>query len=277
MSTISYIINPAGHGGAGIKVWERMQSEWPDQIDSQDVHFTERQGHAREIARSIEGYDILAAVGGDGTVGEILSGIMDTPEPHPKLAIIPAGTGNDIGRNLGIFSFEDAMDALHDGHARKLDLVRIDCQVDGQKAHRYSFLVGTVGFSAQPMVKPWMKRFLGPTGAYYLGTILQVIVYRPPTMTIRWGEEEYCERTWMVIIGNIERTAGGSMCLAPGAHPEDGLMHTSIIPVRSKLNLLAKMMPQKPPGQNDAPDCRRRPRPRAGRVVFSGQGNRGGL
>jgi len=75
-----------------------------------------------------------------------------------------------------------------------------------------------------------MKRLLGPTGAYYLGTILQVIAYRPPAMTLRWGEEEYYEHTWMVIVGNIERTAGGSMCLAPGADPEDGFMHTSIIP-----------------------------------------------
>jgi diacylglycerol kinase family enzyme len=82
MSSILYIINPAGHGGAGIKVWEKLQSKWPDQIDSKDVHFTERQGHAREIATSAEGYDILTAVGGDGTVGEILTGIMAQPEQH---------------------------------------------------------------------------------------------------------------------------------------------------------------------------------------------------
>ena len=80
MSNILYIINPAGHGGAGKKVWERMQSTLPDRIDPDDVHFTERQGHAREIAAAAEGYDIVAAVGGDGTVGEVLSGIMALPE-----------------------------------------------------------------------------------------------------------------------------------------------------------------------------------------------------
>jgi diacylglycerol kinase family enzyme len=172
MSSILYIINPAGHGGAGIKVWEKLQSKWPDQIDSKDVHFTERQGHAREIATSAEGYYILTAVGGDGTVGEILSGIMAQPEPRPKLAIIPAGTGNDIARAVGIYSFENAVDALHGDHVRKFDLIRIDCQVDGRKAHRYAFLVGTVGFSSTLMVRPWMKRYLGPKGAYYLGIIL---------------------------------------------------------------------------------------------------------
>lgn len=244
MNTISYIINPAGHGGAGIKVWEKVKAEFSDPIDSKNVYLTKRQGHAREIARADENSDILAAVGGDGTVGEVLSGIMDRPDPRPKMAIIPAGTGNDIGRNLGIFSFEDAMDTLRGGYSRRLDLIRIECQLDGREAHRYSFLVGTAGFSAQPMVKPWMKRLLGPTGAYYLGTILQCISYRPPVMTIRWGEEELCERTWMVIAGNIERTSGGSMCLAPGARPDDGVMHVSVIPVRTKLNMLTKMMPQ---------------------------------
>ena len=94
MSKILYIINPFGCGGAGIKVWEKAQSKWPELIDSQNSHITERQGHAREIATSAESYDILAAVGGDGTVGEIMSGIMALSEPRPKLAIIPAGTGN---------------------------------------------------------------------------------------------------------------------------------------------------------------------------------------
>jgi YegS/Rv2252/BmrU family lipid kinase len=244
MSEISYIVNPAGHGGAGIRVWEEFQSVWSEPIDPEDVRFTERQGHARDLARSTEGYDILAVVGGDGTVGEVLSGIMDRSEHQPKLAIIPAGTGNDIGRNLGIFSVQDALAALRAGHTRRLDLIRIDCDVEGQADHRYSFLATAVGFSSIPMVKPWMKRFLGPTGAYYLGTILQTIVYRPPEMIIRWGGREHRGRTWMVIVGNVERTAGGSMRLAPGARPDDGAFETSIIPARRKWNLLTKMMPQ---------------------------------
>ena len=244
MSLISYIINPAGLGGAGIEVWERVRTESPAPIPDVDVRFTERQGHARELARVAGNYDIVAAVGGDGTVGEVMSGLMERPEPRPKLAIIPAGTGNDIGRNLGILTFEDAMAALHAGHTRRIDLVRVDCRVDGHQAHRHSFLAANVGFSSIPMVKPWMKRFLGPRGAYYLGTILQVLTYRPPSMTVRWGGKEHSHRTWMVIVGNVERTAGGSMRLAPGARLDDGKMHTSIIPARGKWNLLTKMMPQ---------------------------------
>ncbi len=244
MSNILYIINPAGHGGAGINVWEKVQSMWSDRISSEDVHFTKGQGHAREIAASAKGYDILTAIGGDGTVGEIMSGIMSHQDHRPKLAIIPAGTGNDIARNLGIFSVEDSMDALHGDHVRKIDLIRIDCQVEERAAHRYAFLMGNVGFSSIPMVRPWMKRLLGPKGAYYLGTILQIIAYNAPHMTLHWETQEYSGRVYIAIVGNVERISGGSMRLAPGALPDDGELNVSIIPSRSKFNMMTKTLPK---------------------------------
>jgi YegS/Rv2252/BmrU family lipid kinase len=248
MRKILFVINPAGHGGAGIQVWEQFQSKWPDRIAAEDVHFTERQGHAREIAASAEGYDVLAAVGGDGTVGELMSGVIEHRQPHPKLAVIPAGTGNDIARNLGAFPFENAVAALHGDHARAVDLMRIDCQLDGRTAYRYAFLMGTVGFSAQPMVRPWMKRLLGPAGAYYLGVFLQIIAYRAPSMTVRWGEREHSGRVWIVTVGNVERTSGGTMCVAPGASYDDGELNVAVIPSRAKLTMLTKMLPKAPSG-----------------------------
>jgi diacylglycerol kinase (ATP) len=248
MRKILYVINPAGRGGAGVKVWERVQATWSDPIPSEDVHVTKRQGHAREIAAAAEGYDILAAIGGDGTVGEVMTGIMSQQEPRPKLAILPAGTGNDIARNLGILSFEDAVDALRGDHSRSVDLIRIDCQVDGSAAHRYAFLTANAGFSANTMVRPWMKRILGPTGAYYLATILQIISYKAPRMTARWEEREYDGAAWMVIVANVERTSGGSMCLAPGARFDDGELNVSIVPFKSKLREVPTMLPKIPSG-----------------------------
>jgi diacylglycerol kinase (ATP) len=244
MRKILYVINPAGHGGAGLRVWEQFQSVWSGKIATEDVHFTERQGHAREIAAATEGYDVLAAVGGDGTVGEIMSGVLDRAEPHPKLAIIPAGTGNDIARNLGAFPFDVALDALRGDHSRSVDLIRIDCQVDGSAAHRYAFLTANAGFSANTVVRPWMKRILGPTGAYYLATVLQIITYKAPRMTARWEEQEYSGAAWMVIVANVERTSGGSMCLAPGAKFDDGELNVSIIPFKSKLREVPTMLPK---------------------------------
>lgn len=244
MDDVLYIVNPAGQGGVGVKTWEAFQASWPEPIASEQVVFTERPGHAREIAASTRGHATYAAVGGDGTVGEIMSGIVDRPEPRPRLAIVPAGTGNDMARNLGITSLQDAVAALRQGHERAVDLVRVESQVDGRRAHHCAFLFCAVGFSSIPMMKPWMKRLLGPRGAYYLATLLQAVAYRAPDMVVRTDGREFHGRTWVVVIGNAEHSAGGSMRLAPGACIDDGELDVTIIPSGSKFKLIPGLMPK---------------------------------
>jgi diacylglycerol kinase (ATP) len=246
MSTTLYLINPTGHGGAGIRTWEAFKTLWSEPVDPKDAIVTERPGHAREIAVSAEGYDVFAAVGGDGTVGEVMSGILDRKGFKPDLAIIPAGTGNDIARNVGIGSIGDAVRSLCDGRPRGFDLIRIDSEVDGQPIHKHAFLHVCVGFSPIPMVKRWMKRLLGPKGAYYLGTLLQVIVYRCPYMAISTEKKEQSGRVWMVIVGNAEKSAGGSMCLSPGARIHDGKLNITILAPnsKSKIGIVTKLLPK---------------------------------
>jgi diacylglycerol kinase (ATP) len=239
-----YIINPAGHGGKGTAAWEAFKTLWPDPIDPEHVMVTERPGHAREIAASIKGYDTLVAVGGDGTLGEIMSGIMDRPGPRPRLALIPTGTGNDIGRDIGILSMVDAVAALQHGQARPFDLVRIDGCVNGTPATRYGFLFGTAGFSAMSSMRPWMKRFMSPKVAYYLATFLQIFTYRAPHMTVQTKDREFKDRTYIVIAGNAEYAGGGGMRMSPGALTNDGLLNITVVPHRSRLNVMTRLFPR---------------------------------
>ena len=89
-----------------------------------------------------------------------------------------------------------------------------------------------------------MKRLLGPSGAYYLGTLLQIIVYRPPRMTIHTENQDYSGRYYMVIAGNAEWSAGGSMCLSPGASTDDGELNVSVFPAQSRLRLMTRLFPK---------------------------------
>jgi len=243
VSKVLYIVNPAGNGCAGMKVWKIFKSSRAEPIDSAHVMITERPGHAREIAESCNGYDIIAAVGGDGTVGEVISGIMDKQEPRPRLAVIPCGTGNDIARSAGIFSVADAVAALREGHSHAFDLVRVDGQVDGRNEHRHAFLFGNAGFTSIPMMKPWMKRLLGATGAYYMAALLQVLAYRAPHMTVRVDGREYAGQTYLVVTGNSEWVAGNSMRLSPGAIPDDGELNVAIIPSASIYKVVTQLFP----------------------------------
>ncbi len=244
MSKTLYIINPAGHGGAGLNVWDAFKADWGDPIEKEHIKVTERSGQAREIATAAEGYDTFVAVGGDGTVGEVMSAIMDREESDLKLAIIPAGTGNDIGRNIGVRSVQDSVKSLRGGVVKAFDIMRLKSLVNGKAVYNYGFLACGVGFSSIPRIRPWMKRLLGPKGAYYLATLIQLALYKPTNMTMKSEEKEHRGLTWLIMVGNSESTAGDSMRLAPGARIDDGELNISIFPGGSRIRMGLRLMPK---------------------------------
>jgi diacylglycerol kinase family enzyme len=159
---ILFILNPLAAGGQGEITWNRFRSLWPEEIDPADVVTTAAPGHATQIAASASAYDVLASVGGDGTINEITNGIMDRDGSRPTLSIIPAGTGNDIARALGLFPFEKAFEALRRGEENSFDLMRFDAADSGSTLKKYSLLAGAVGFSISAGAMPWLKRVFGP-------------------------------------------------------------------------------------------------------------------
>ena len=246
MAKILYIINPVGNGGAGVKVWHKFRDLWGEDINEKDIIFTERPLHGVELAFKAKGYSVIVAVGGDGTVNEVMQGVLKN-KFHPSLGIIPAGTGNDIARNVGIESMEDAINALKKNQSKNYDLLKTEY---GQET-KYSFLTTNFGFSANHRIKPWMKRIFGATLAYYLATILEMALFIPWEMKIEWENGSYSGRTTMVIITNVEKTSGGSMILGRGATPVDGKMTITIIPYKSKFNCLFNEFTKLPKGKVD--------------------------
>jgi YegS/Rv2252/BmrU family lipid kinase len=246
MSKILYIINPVGNGGAGVKVWHKFRDLCGENINEKDIIFTKRPLHGVDIASNVEGYSIIVAVGGDGTVNEVMQGVLEN-KSQPILGIIPAGTGNDIARNVGITSIEDAINALQEKQSKKYDLLKTE---HGQET-KYSFLTTNFGFSANHRIKPWMKRTFGATIAYYLATMLEMALFIPWDMKIEWENGSYSGKTTMVIVTNVEKTSGGSMILGKGATPVDGKMTITIIPFKSKFNCLFKEFPKLPRGMVD--------------------------
>jgi diacylglycerol kinase family enzyme len=116
------IVNPAAKHGETekvIPVIERLLQSVPH-----DTVLTTHTGHASEIAAAARDYDILVAVGGDGTVHEVLNGIMRHPEGNrPALGLIPTGSGNDTRRTLGIpTDIADAALVVASGGRRRFDV-----------------------------------------------------------------------------------------------------------------------------------------------------------
>lgn len=95
------IINPAARHGETerlIPVIDQLLAAIPH-----DIRISERMGHAAEIAAGAADYDVVVAVGGDGTVHEVLNGLMSIEESsRPALGVLPTGSGNDTRRTLGV-------------------------------------------------------------------------------------------------------------------------------------------------------------------------------
>src|SRR5688572_624646 len=109
---ILLIANPAAAVGRAAQRWHRLLVDLESRGLDADHVMTAGPGHAISLAREASrNYDVIAAVGGDGTVNEVASGILLAGEPKTALAVIPLGTGNDAAQLLGIRSLADAVNA----------------------------------------------------------------------------------------------------------------------------------------------------------------------
>ncbi len=127
---IACIVNPAGRDGESLKLWESAKPKLEEAGLQTEVYLTERVGHASEIAFSLKDrkdIDLVVANGGDGTVHEVASGLRGSNIP---LAIIPAGTGNDVARVHG-YSLDDLdkiTDIIINGVDRNVGALRIEAE-----------------------------------------------------------------------------------------------------------------------------------------------------
>lgn len=239
MGDLLYIVNPAALSGRAHRRWEALRRGVPDG----ETLFTNGPLHARELAAAADGFESVIAVGGDGTVNEVLSGIMDQAGPRPALGVIPLGSGNDVARCLGTVTLDRAAQALT-GRARgTFDLLRVDYHVNGRPARRFAFLACNVGFSAAGLrrVTPRLKRWLGGKAAYFAGMAVAAVSYRPSRMTIRWDGGDHTGPTWLVMGANAEWMGGGGMRVAPGARVDDGEFNVTILEAQSRLTILRQM------------------------------------
>ncbi len=175
-------------------------------------------GHAREAAE--QGVDVVFACGGDGTISSVLSGLAGTGVP---LAILPAGTGNLLARNLNLPPDRDACLRIGlAGSDRKIDVGRID------EAHRFAVMAG-MGLDAAMIADapPRLKARIGWPAYAVSGA--KHIFDRRAHVTITVDDEDPVElRARGVVIGNVGKLQAG-MLLMPEARPDDGVLDVAVL------------------------------------------------
>ncbi len=228
------IVNPAAKSGASGRHWPQVEARLGAALGEFDVAFTTAPGHATDIARGAlgQGCDHFIAVGGDGTVNEVMNGIMHDGaliEPDTMLCPIPAGTANELCRALGLLSDAEApYRAIVNGNPRRMDVCRVTCGgLDGGTVHRGAYLIVSFGSAAEISHRTSTSRYIKKLGgeiSYYLVTIIVTLAYKPKQLRI--VIDDHFDDSIPVHSGlccNTEN-GGGGMKLAPGASYDDGVL-----------------------------------------------------
>ena len=180
-----------------------------------------------------DGYDVVIAMGGDGTLGAVITGIAGS---KVKLGIIAAGTENDIAGSLGIpADLKEACALIATGHTRKLDLG----QITTRKTKKfYFFMVAAFGLTATiyPIIKDVPEGKLA--GIKEAVTAFLKFKSNPKVFLTLDDESKIEVETMLVTVANIP-LIGAKNLLAPNASMEDGLLDIAVYPGFSKAGLLA--------------------------------------
>jgi YegS/Rv2252/BmrU family lipid kinase len=234
------IVNPAARAGRTRKRWPDIREQlYVRGVDSQ-FRFTTTPGEGTLLAREAvqAGFDMLIAVGGDGTANEVANGLLTSALNPVRLAVIPTGTGNDFARSLGIKNARDAIDRLALGGERKVDVGKARWERDGKTHSRFFLIECGTGFptSVNRGVSGGWKR-LGNTLPYAGRTLWNL--RGPVAQATRWSidGEQFGGRAAAIMACNGE-FFGGGMRGAPGASMEDGQLDVMVVGDASRLDVL---------------------------------------
>jgi YegS/Rv2252/BmrU family lipid kinase len=189
-------------------------------------------GDARRLAAEAvtEGFEIIAAAGGDGTINEVLNGIGDAPDGfnRARLGVLPLGTVNVFARELGIpLKLERAWEILGRGRELKIDLPRVEFAANGVRKTQFFAQLAGAGFDARAieLVDFSVKKKIGPLAYVIAG--LKALREKKMKMTARADGQNFSGE--LILIGN-GKFYGGSFGIFPAADLRDGLLEACIFP-----------------------------------------------
>jgi diacylglycerol kinase (ATP) len=177
------------------------------------------------------------AVGGDGTLNEVVNGIAGS---NVELATIPLGTGMDFGRTYGIPTrFEDAVRVAVDGATRTIDAGRVRYRTwEGADAERWFANVGSVGMSGAVAQRAnGMSKALGGRVTFFYALTRVFFEWENTEVRVQLDDGERRGRMHDVIVANGV-WHGGGMKLAPDAAPDDGAFDVVLIGDVGKVDFL---------------------------------------
>jgi YegS/Rv2252/BmrU family lipid kinase len=240
------ILNPTAGNGNGKNALPQIEQLFTQNKVSFNLVLTERPGHGIELTRQAvkEGYEVIVAVGGDGTVNEVVNGLMESKlegAAIPPMGVLCVGRGNDFAGSVGIpEDIEGGFRALMAGNRRIVDVGRV---VGGKypQGRYFANCVG-VGFDAITTIEVHKLPRWGGYLAFMAAVLKTVFLYnKAPLARIEYDGNEITQRSLLISIMNGRRLGGGFI-MAPNSLPDDGLFDLCIAEQMSSFEVI-KMIP----------------------------------
>lgn len=216
----SVILNPYAGRGRALKGQDQVEAALRSRRLDYSLTVTQRPGHATELTRAAisQGADLMVAVGGDGTIGEILNGMTSGSnfEIRVPLAVFPFGTANDLVKNLGLpRSIAEVLDCIEANTRTRIDLGEVNGWLFANNS--------AVGL--EPIVTLYNIRMTRMRGVirYLVAALRAIANARQWAMKLEWAGGSYDGPVSLVSVGNCPVT-GGLFRMAPAADPRDGLL-----------------------------------------------------
>jgi diacylglycerol kinase (ATP) len=230
---IKVILNPyANRWGARSKI-DTVSAMLSGGDITADLTVTQAPGEAIAVAESAvnQGYDAVIAAGGDGTINEVINGILRaTPQgPTIPFGIIPLGSANDFNLVAGLpGTVPEAIEVIRAGHTRQIDAGKVN--------ERYFINNSAIAMEPTVTMESWkIKRMAGE--ARYLVALARALTRLSAWfLEVAWDGSQFRGPAYLLSVCNSERTGGFTM--APGARIDDGMLDFVIVPEVPKVTFL---------------------------------------
>ena len=219
------IVNPTSGAKSAQRRWPRIKSLLEDVGLHFDSVLTQEPMQAMELAREAadQGYDLVVAVGGDGTINEVVNGLMGPDgKATADLGVIRTGTANDSARNLDLpTSLLKNCRRLVSPERTEVDIGIVEFLREGQAGQRFFLNDAGAGFDADLMEEAKKTVLpLGPKGPYVGAFLKMAPTYDPKDFVLDFQDRQEAPRAYTILVSNGKYA--GSILFDPEADLSDG-------------------------------------------------------